>query len=43
MFNLRAGFSAKDDTLPPRMLNEPVKEGPAKGSVAKLEPMLEGY
>jgi len=43
MFNLRAGFSAKDDTLPPRMLNEPIKEGPAKGSVAKLEPMLKEY
>jgi len=43
LFNLKAGLSAKDDTLPPRMLNEPVKEGPAKGSVAKLEPILKEY
>ena len=43
MFNLKAGLSAKDDTLPLRMLNEPVKEGRAKGSVAKLEPMLKEY
>jgi len=30
-FNLRAGFTAKDDTLPKRLLTEPAKTGPAKG------------
>ena len=29
-FNNRAGFSSKDDTLPPRLLNEAAKTGPAK-------------
>jgi len=32
-FNLRAGFTAKDDTLPKRLLTEPAKTGPAKGLV----------
>ncbi|MBI5258765.1 MAG: aldehyde ferredoxin oxidoreductase family protein [Burkholderiales bacterium] len=42
-FNNRAGFTAKDDTLPPRLLNEPVKTGPAKGLVSKLPEMLPKY
>jgi len=29
--------------LPPRILNEPVKSGPAKGKVAELDVMLEEY
>jgi aldehyde:ferredoxin oxidoreductase len=43
MFNLEAGLSKADDTLPPRLLNEPVKSGPAKGKVAELDVMLEEY
>ncbi len=43
LYNLREGFSRKDDTLPPRLLNEPVTEGPSKGWVSHLEPMLEEY
>lgn len=43
MFNLEAGISKKDDTLPPRLLNEAVKTGPAKGKVAELDVMLEEY
>ena len=43
MFNLEAGFSKDDDTLPPRLLNEPVKSGPAKGRVTELDFMLEEY
>ena len=39
-FNNRAGFTSKDDTLPPRLLNEPAKTGPAKGLVNKLPEML---
>jgi aldehyde:ferredoxin oxidoreductase len=42
-FNNKAGFTAKDDTLPPRLLNEPVKTGPAKGLVSKLPEMLPKY
>ena len=42
-FNNRAGFTNKDDTLPPRLLNEPVKTGPAKGMVSKLPEMLPKY
>ena len=43
LFNLAAGFGAADDTLPPRLLNEPVTSGPAKGHVVDLAPMLEEY
>jgi aldehyde:ferredoxin oxidoreductase len=42
-FNNRAGFTAKDDSLPPRLLNEPAKTGPAKGLVSKLPEMLPKY
>lgn len=42
-FNNRAGFTAKDDTLPPRLLTEPAKTGPAKGLVNKLGEMLPEY
>ena len=43
LYNLREGFSRADDTLPERLLNEPIKEGPSKGWVSKLEPMLKEY
>jgi aldehyde:ferredoxin oxidoreductase len=42
-FNNRAGFTSKDDTLPPRLLNEAAKSGPAKGLVSKLPEMLPKY
>lgn len=42
-FNNRAGFTAADDTLPPRLLNEPAKTGPAKGLTNKLPEMLPKY
>ena len=42
-FNNRAGFTAKDDTLPKRLLSEPAKTGPAKGKVNGLEKMLPEY
>ena len=42
-FNNRAGFTAKDDTLPKRLLTEPAKTGPAKGLVNKLPEMLPHY
>ena len=33
LFNLREGFARKDDTLPPRLLEEPMPLGPAKGNI----------
>ncbi len=43
LFNLAAGFSRADDTLPPRLLTEPVAEGPSAGQVVDLPPMLDEY
>ncbi len=42
-FNNAAGFTAKDDSLPKRLLTEAAKTGPAKGSVSKLPEMLPKY
>ncbi|WP_061214308.1 aldehyde ferredoxin oxidoreductase family protein [Syntrophomonas wolfei] len=42
-FNLQAGISSKDDTLPPRLLREPMKGGPHQGNVVRLELMLPEY
>ncbi len=42
-FNLAAGLSVKDDTLPKRILEEPAPSGAAKGLVAKLPQMLPEY
>jgi aldehyde:ferredoxin oxidoreductase len=42
-FNLKAGFTSKDDTLPQRLLKEPMPEGPSKGHVAMLGEMLPEY
>jgi aldehyde:ferredoxin oxidoreductase len=43
LFNNRAGFTHKDDNLPPRLLNEAAKSGPAKGLVNGLVKMLPEY
>jgi aldehyde:ferredoxin oxidoreductase len=43
LYNNRQGFTRADDTLPPRLLNEPSPDGPSKGWVSHLEPMLEEY
>ena len=43
LFNLRAGLSSKDDTLPKRMLTEPMPAGPAKGQTVPLDRMLAEY
>ena len=42
-FNNRAGFTAADDNLPPRLLTEPAQTGPAKGKVNELAKMLPKY
>lgn len=43
LFNLRAGLSRADDTLPPRLLETPAPSGVAKGRVAELNIMLPEY
>lgn len=43
LFNLKAGLTEKDDTLPKRMLEVPMPEGPAKGMVVHLDEMLPEY
>lgn len=43
-FNIREGFSRKDDTLPSRLLNEPLPEGMAEGKrIDCLDRMLNDY
>lgn len=42
-FNLAAGFTGKDDTLPKRMLKEAARTGPAEGKVSGLKEMLPEY
>lgn len=42
-FNIAAGFTRKDDTLPERLLKEPAASGPAKGKVNELGVMLPEY
>jgi len=43
LFNVREGLSREDDTLPQRCLKEPMPDGPARGHVVDLEPMLNQY
>jgi aldehyde:ferredoxin oxidoreductase len=42
-FNLKAGITAKDDTLPARLLKEAANTGPAAGRVNDLDQMLPEY
>jgi aldehyde:ferredoxin oxidoreductase len=42
-WNLGAGFSAKDDSLPPRLLSEPIKTGASKGKLSRLPEMMPVY
>jgi len=43
LFNLKAGFTKADDTLPKRLLEQPVAEGPNKGAVHHLSELLPLY
>lgn len=43
LFNLRAGITPADDTLPKRMLSEPIPSGPREGLTTQLETMLAEY
>ena len=42
-FNLKAGMTGADDTLPDRLLKDAAKSGPAKGKVCELDNMLPEY
>ena len=42
-FNLLAGFTIEDDSLPTRILTEPAPSGSAKGLVCRLDEMLPEY
>jgi aldehyde:ferredoxin oxidoreductase len=43
LFLVRAGFSSKDDSLPPRLTTEPHTSGPSAGKVVQLEEMKKEY
>ena len=43
LFNLKAGIGGSEDTLPTRMLKDPIKSGPSKGHVNELDKMLPEY
>ncbi len=43
LFMIGAGSGGKHDTLPPRMLQEPMPGGPAQGMVVHLREMLDEY
>lgn len=42
-FNNRAGFTRKDDDLPPRLKTEPAQAGPAKGLTSGIDKMIPEY
>ncbi len=42
-YNIAAGFTGKDDTLPKRILKDAAKTGPARGLVSGLDKMLPEY
>jgi len=42
-FSIREGLTAADDTLPKRLLEEPLPEGPAQGHINELAPLLDAY
>jgi len=46
LFNIKEGFTRRDDTLPPRLFSQPATRGPSKGQVvdkAAFEKMLDEY
>ncbi|HCY12548.1 MAG TPA: aldehyde ferredoxin oxidoreductase [Gammaproteobacteria bacterium] len=43
LFNLAAGLTSSDDTLPERLLKDPAPSGTAKGRVNELDRMLPEY
>ena len=43
VFDLKSGITGKDDCLPERMTNDPIKTGASKGEVSHLDQMLPEY
>jgi aldehyde:ferredoxin oxidoreductase len=43
LFNQKAGMKSEEDTLPKRLLEEPIPAGPAKGGLSRLPEMLPEY
>jgi len=43
LFNQQAGMKPEDDTLPKRLLEEPIPDGVSKGQLSKLAEMLPKY
>lgn len=43
LHNLKVGYSTAEDTLPKRLLNDPIPSGPSKGSVHRLAELLPQY
>jgi aldehyde:ferredoxin oxidoreductase len=43
IYNLGAGLTDRDDTLPPRMLQDSIRSGPNKGNTCRLHEMLPEY
>lgn len=43
VFNLDAGVDPSQDTLPKRLLEDPIPEGPSKGNVSRLSELLPEY
>lgn len=42
-FNLQSGIDASQDTLPKRLLEDPIPDGPSKGNVHRLSELLPAY
>lgn len=43
LHNLKVGYSTAEDTLPKRLLNDPIPDGPSKGQVMRLAELLPQY
>jgi aldehyde:ferredoxin oxidoreductase len=43
MYNIREGLTRADDSLPKRLTEDPLPDGPAEGHVVNLDPMLDSY
>ncbi len=43
LFNLEAGIGPEQDTLPKRLLKDPIPDGPARGEVHHLDQLLPQY
>jgi len=43
LFNLEAGIDSSQDTLPKRLLEDPISSGPSEGNLSRLSEMLPEY